>query len=378
MIDAPGRAKPRFPPSCEHIVGGALRRAIDELDARVGVSALASGADILFAEALLERGGELHLILPLNVEEFLEQSVRPSGDDRWEERFHAIRGRATREEIIGDDYLRASGTPFQLAALVIDGHAQMEARARQMACSTLGVWDGLAGDGLGGTSSFLGHAVAQGRQAWAIDPVSGQRRRVGGEAVEAAQKLSWRVIKSKDVVIEHRLAAILFADARGFSGLREVQMPAFMRAVLGIIRDAAPPGGPTLVLNTWGDGLYVVTEKPVQAAEIALTLLERAAAMNWKAEGLPDTITFRVGLHAGPVFYTKEDAVLRRPNANGRDVSVGARIEPVVEPGHAWASRTFAVLAAATGCAGFKFTDLGRKPLAKGFGDMHLYGVRRA
>ena len=94
MVDTPGRAKARFPAANEPLVAAALRELLARLDARVGVSSLANGADVLFGEAMLERGGELHVVLPLNIEEFLEQSVRNSEDDRWEARFHALRALA--------------------------------------------------------------------------------------------------------------------------------------------------------------------------------------------------------------------------------------------------------------------------------------------
>ncbi len=379
MIDAPGRAKPRFPASSEQVVARAIREQVGLLDARVGVTALANGADILFSEAMLERGAELHAVLPLNIEEFLEQSVRNADDEQWEPRFHAVREQLTDLEVFGDDYLKLSGTPFQLSALLMDGQAQMIARERGMRSVALAVWDGLAGDGLGGTASFVGHCVQQERSVWAIHPMTGATFRPGPEALEAAQKHTWRKITTGDTVLQHRLASFLFADAKGFGGLRESQIPTFTRTVLKVIRGALEECKPApLVVNTWGDGLFIATERPAQAARIALALLERSAKVNWQAEGLPGRMTFRIGLHAGPAFYTENDPIVGRPNAYGRDVSLAARIEPVVNPaGQAWASRSFVVLAAATGSEGLAFEDLGVKELPKDAGEMSLYNVRR-
>lgn len=89
------------PPASLHFAGhlgvaaggeGPLRAKIDaELDRlspQFAFGALAAGADIVIAEQVLARGGELHVILPTAEEDFIEQSVRPYGAD-WLERYHA-------------------------------------------------------------------------------------------------------------------------------------------------------------------------------------------------------------------------------------------------------------------------------------------------
>ena len=58
----------RFPASAEPDVATRIRQKLVELDARIAYGSLAAGADILFAEAILERGGELHVVLPFDEE----------------------------------------------------------------------------------------------------------------------------------------------------------------------------------------------------------------------------------------------------------------------------------------------------------------------
>lgn len=378
MVDAPHRPQPRFPPDAETKAAAAIRERLQACDARAGVSALASGADILFAEAILERRGELHVILPLNVEEFLEESVRPSGDERWEARFNTLREKAASLNILGDDYFRGSGAPFQLTALLIDGTTQYLAHQRKLDSRTLCIWDGRPGDGLGGTASFIGHAVRQGRVVQAIAPATANLFTPGEEAIAAAQKHNWGVRNVGTFALEHRLMAYLFADVKGFSRLRETQVPIFARVVLNIIKKAMNEvRTPPLVLNTWGDGLFIATEQPKDAAEIALRLIECADRIDHAAEGLPSPLRFRVGLHAGPGFYLARDPLTERPNVYGQAVSRAARIEPVVKEGEAWASRTFMLLAQAIGCQQLGFDDLGTGELHKSSGTMHLFRIRR-
>jgi hypothetical protein len=54
-----------------------------------GFGALAAGADIIVAEALLEHGAELHVILPGGPEAFAAVSVNPFGPE-WRRRFDAV------------------------------------------------------------------------------------------------------------------------------------------------------------------------------------------------------------------------------------------------------------------------------------------------
>ncbi|NWG92374.1 MAG: Crp/Fnr family transcriptional regulator [Parvularculaceae bacterium] len=74
-----------------------LRRRVDAyLEGRrfsVSIGALAAGADIVIAEALLDAGVSLHVHLPIAPPEFLAASVEPSGG-RWRERFIACVERA--------------------------------------------------------------------------------------------------------------------------------------------------------------------------------------------------------------------------------------------------------------------------------------------
>ena len=66
---------------------------------------LASGADIVVAEAFLEAGVELNIVLPFAVEEFVAISVAPAGAG-WVERFHSCLSRATAVIVTSDSSYR--------------------------------------------------------------------------------------------------------------------------------------------------------------------------------------------------------------------------------------------------------------------------------
>lgn len=89
MIDHPTRKQSRFPLSIESNIKAALITHITDLNAKVGYCSLACGGDILFAEAMVETGGEVNIHLPFCEEDFLDASVRFAGPG-WEERFHKL------------------------------------------------------------------------------------------------------------------------------------------------------------------------------------------------------------------------------------------------------------------------------------------------
>src|SRR5256714_1229751 len=80
MIDAPDRRNPRFPPAKEGEIRELLEKQLAAMNAGIGFASAASGSDILFLEAMLARGGTIHLVLPWPAEEFVKTSVAIAGD----------------------------------------------------------------------------------------------------------------------------------------------------------------------------------------------------------------------------------------------------------------------------------------------------------
>jgi tetratricopeptide (TPR) repeat protein len=121
MIDAPARATPRFPSLIESQVKESIRNSIRTLNARIGYSSLACGSDILFAETILEEGGEINILLPFKAEDFIQTSVGFAGNG-WIERFQSLRNNhsvrfITQAEYQGNDAL------FTLLGRVVLGAA---------------------------------------------------------------------------------------------------------------------------------------------------------------------------------------------------------------------------------------------------------------
>jgi len=80
LIDLPDR---------EEEIRPLIAAAFDEIEPGFVFGALAAGADILIAEAALERGAQLHVVLPTSVHLFREVSVAPYGA-HWAQRFDRL------------------------------------------------------------------------------------------------------------------------------------------------------------------------------------------------------------------------------------------------------------------------------------------------
>jgi hypothetical protein len=99
----------------------AVRKGVEELGAGFGFGALAAGADILIAEALVERGAELHVILPVIASAFRAQSVEPYGA-AWASRFDRLFELAASVTVVAPGEM-LSDAAIELAARVSKGMA---------------------------------------------------------------------------------------------------------------------------------------------------------------------------------------------------------------------------------------------------------------
>lgn len=360
MIAAPG-ASGRFPADREVAVATAVRGLLDTRNVGFGYGALASGADILFAEALLARGAELHVVLPFDRDEFIGVSVAPAGA-RWVERFHACLGRATSVVHATDDPPLGHEWIFAYGSFLAMGLAALRARFLDAPVRQVAVWDGQESTGVAGT----GFDVRSWRETgWALDviaPAPGQAIRPASPAPAMRRG-------------ERELKAMLFGDIQGFSRLGEVQVTAFVDRVLGAFGDVlARYGAQVLYRNTWGDGLFVVMADAGVAARCALDLQDAMAAIDLAGCGLPESLALRLGGHFGPV-YEAVDPVLGLTNYFGTHVSRTARIEPVTPAGEVYVTEQFAARLALDP-AGFDCDYVGLVPAAKGYGDLRMYHLR--
>lgn len=113
---------------------------IQENDIGFGYGALAAGVDILFAEALLEEGGELHVVLPVSQTRFVEMSVAPFGKS-WVRRFNACLKQASTVTICDGDESWPDPMLQLRASLIAMGNAIRNSNDLSVDALQLLVWD---------------------------------------------------------------------------------------------------------------------------------------------------------------------------------------------------------------------------------------------
>jgi class 3 adenylate cyclase len=369
LVDAPGRASPRFPPAREATVRAKIRERLAERDAKIGFAQAACGSDILFLEAMLERGGEINIVLPSAPENFVKTSVEVAPGN-WGERFKTVMRRAKSVIVSSESYI--GDVSYAYANLMLFGLAKSHARRIDADVGALAVWDGKPG-ALGGTASAVEMWSERGQSVSVIDPMTGRvESRTPAQADPALPAL-----QELEEANPYRLVTMLFADAVGFSKLTEEQIPRFVNHFLGLVAELLEAmEHPPLARNVWGDGLYFVFDHVRSAGDLALTMCQAIDRTDWRRHGLPAGLNLRIALHSGPA-YPMHNPIVKRLDYMGFHVSRAARIEPVTPPGEVFASQAFAALAEAFGVREFACDYVGQTPLAKNYGVFPTYRVRR-
>lgn len=365
MISAAGKPG-RFPASAQQAVGDRIAAYLDERDIGYGYGSLACGADILIAEALLSRRAQLNVVLPFEQDEFKEISVAPGGPS-WLERFDLCLGKAasvsfaTDESYLGDDQL------FGYAGRLVMGLALLRAAYLDTDVEQLTVWDRVETGTVAGTSADIAVWRSRDLPTHVIDSQSTAETPNPENPRSDAESSSHR----------RTVKAFLFGDVRGFSKLRDAQLPAFVEGVLGgLARVLERYDAEIQKSNTWGDGLFIVMNKARQAANCALDMQREMARLDLPGLGLPSRIALRLGGHAGPVFELK-DPVLKTMNYFGSHVSRTARIEPVTPGGQVYVTKFFASETALAGDPNLGCEYVGHMPAAKDYGSFRMYVLKR-
>jgi class 3 adenylate cyclase/tetratricopeptide (TPR) repeat protein len=361
---APAGVSGRFPAAAEALVAARIAAEVDRDTPGFAYGALANGADIMCAEALLAVGAELHVVLPFAADEFLRSAVADGGPG-WVARFQRCLEAATSvsyatdDAYLGDDVLYRYGTELAMGLALLRARF-LDARVRQIA-----VWDGRATGRDVGTAIAVETWTGHGHPVTVIAPTDEPAAAIAPVAIGRGEATG-RVVR-----------AILFADVKGFSKLTDEQLPRFAEHVLGAFARVLDRYGEAVVFcNTWGDAIYAVLTDVVNAAGCALDLQEAMGEVDLVALQLPGHLALRLGAHVGPVFPIR-DPMLGTRSFMGSHVSRTARIEPVTPPGAVFATEAFAA-ALELEHSRFGFDYVGHIPAAKDYGRLRMYRLRPA
>jgi tetratricopeptide (TPR) repeat protein len=354
----------RFPATAADNVAQAIAAEVLRHPSGYAYGSLASGSDILWAEALLAQGADLHVVLPFDREEFIEVSVSPGGPG-WIERFERCLARATSVSYATEDAYLGDDVLFQYASELAMGLALLRARYLDGDARQFAVWDGEPAAGVAGTAIDVAAWGGHGLPVSVVSPGEAASSHVERETPRNRAPAAGRVVR-----------AMLFGDVKGFSKISDEHLPRFGLHVLGAFASVLEHHGADVCYrNTWGDALYVVLSDAAAAAACALELQSAIAAIDLEAVGLPAHLALRLAVHVGPVFHA-HDPVVRAQSFMGSHVSRTARIEPVTPPGSVYVTEPFAAAIALAGRDEFVCDYVGHMPAAKDFGRLRMYRLR--
>jgi class 3 adenylate cyclase len=362
IISPPGE-RGRFPAAEEASVAAKIAAALDAAPPGFAFGSLAAGADILFAEALLDRHASLHIVLPFAVEEFVDVSVRPAGGS-WVDRFERCYKRAATTHFATDDRYLGDDSLFGYCSQLAMGLAVLRARHLCADLEQIAVWDGNPPSGAAGTAADMALWKGTGLPQTTI-------------RIDAASGFGAANGRGRPRAAERRTCAMLFGDVKGFSRLKDEELPRFVEVVLGRFAMVLERFVDDIrFANTWGDGLFIVFDDAGKAAACALDLQDAMRLIDLAGSGLPDHLALRLGGHLGPA-YRAADPILKRANFFGAHVSRAARIEPVTPENLVYVTEPLAAVLALHNAEEFTCQYVGMTKAAKEYGQMPMFLLGR-
>lgn len=376
LIDNPGRNR-RFPPEAEPIARAKIEEKLNSLDATCGFSSAACGTDIIFLEAMAERGGETHIFLPFAKDQFIETSVLRGGSD-WVARFEKVLDAATSIHYVTNEGYYGDDGLFSFCNDVMLGFAAMRSRGLDEDPNLLLFWDGEDGE-KGGTSD-----VANSWKKTFGDPVVISSHDVL-QLLDQMEEPPIPKGNTKPIFVKsfgdtvtalRSVKTMLFADVEAFCLIDEELTTKFVEAFHGNVSKMIHELNcvPEFV-NSWGDSFFAVFEDLNDALKLAMHMRDFFAHKDWSDISVNGNLDVRISMHAGPV-YEEFDPLLNKINFFGRHVNQAARIEPIVLPGSVFVSETVAALVSYR-YAEYDFEYAGNLELAKDFGAYPVYILQR-
>ena len=147
-------------PETVRLVDQAIRERLSPYagDNLVGVSCIARGADSIFAQAVLDLGGQLEVVLPSS--NYRETKVKPDHTPQFDE----LRRRASDVQVM--PFAEANREAYEAANEAMVGKCDR----------LIAVWDGHAAVDQGGTGALVEYARSRGVPIEIVWPEGAERR----------------------------------------------------------------------------------------------------------------------------------------------------------------------------------------------------------
>jgi adenylate cyclase len=171
-----------------------------------------------------------------------------------------------------------------------------------------------------------------------------------------------------DAGVRHRLAAILAADAAGYSRLmaedEHATVVALDAARAVFRRHVEAHAG--RVVDTAGDSVLAVLETAAGAVGAAIAIQNELTAAHAQVDS-GRRLRFRIGVHLGDLLEKADGSIY------GDGVNIAARLQALADPGGVTVSES--VYVAVRGRTAAAFEDLGAQPVKNIAGPVHAYRI---
>lgn len=363
MVARPG-ASGRFAASSEELVRSRIDELLTAHNVGFGFGSLACGSDILFAEELLARGAQLHAVIPFDLEEFKEISVRRGGAD-WEQRMNECLARATAVTHATSGAYLNDDSLFNYAARIAMGFAKIKAQNLSTDLNMFAVWNGEKSGFNAGT---------------AVDIAFWRERNLGVEVIDCGPAAEGRVYAAALADVKNALARmiypVMFADIKGFSKLSDNELGLFFEKVMGLMGGVLDTYGESVLFrNTWGDAVHAVFDDVPSAARCALEMQKALQNLDIDTINLPARPEMRMALDVGPVFEGY-DFIKKEKTYFGSTLTRAARMEPITPVGEVFVTEAFAALSAMECANDIRCEYVGHLPLSRSYGEQRMYLLR--
>lgn len=348
MLDRTDRAVPRFPASAQASVRERINGWLAAHPVRMALCGATCGSDLIFAEAAAASGVETHLVLPFAAGEFVDISVAHGGRE-WVRRFERAISAADSVTVINDEVADAEGSVFDFSNRMVAAKGLLLADSLGLHVRGLAVWNGLRGDGGGGTADAISCWIKAKIPVHVIHPLDPVADGPAGAetALPCVPFAGIHTAKPEGARgVVGFLAHFHFADYPKFP---EALFPKFQKSVLDPLAAILADAGP-VVRGRYGFGAdYVFAFDSARAALPTASRALEALAGHGEGFALPS-----VCLHVGPV-QLMVNPVLNQYCHEGGAVSRVARAARRLPAGRLFCTEAFAALSALEAVRHFRF-----------------------
>ncbi|MDR2765966.1 MAG: adenylate/guanylate cyclase domain-containing protein [Holosporaceae bacterium] len=390
-IDHPSFQISLFPQEIESDVRRIITEKLQSINASIGYSSASCGADIIFAEALQSINGEINIILPFAISDFVETNVRHAGP-RWEKRFEKILKSAHSVSFTCEDRYLGHDMLYRFSNHVMHGSAVMRGKFLTTEPHLMAVWHSRTDAIPGGPADFI--------DRWSnISTLHLIDLDELGEDAGSVEKIETTLVTPQKNTLafdphissspDRLIKCMMFSDLSGYSKLQDEHVASFLDFLEKLHQAMEKIEVPIESLNTWGDAIFAVADSAIKIADYGLKYCDIVENLGKKYPEFPFPIRARISLHAGPVFVA-QDPFIKKMNFYGGHINRAARLEPVTAVGQVYATQQFvSLLHGETNDERNEFNQKGLKyyeryateyvgviSLAKSFGQQEVYHLR--